>query len=114
MIEKDKLILLNDDDLMENICRGNDDAFTELFNRYKSGVVNFVYRQCGDYGKSEDIAQECFLRVYNNARSYKANGKFKNWILTIAVNVTRSILVKKAKNIYLLIQILKLQTKILN
>lgn len=97
MVEKEGFSLLTDDELMKGVCQGDIAAFTELFNRYKLDVVNFIYRQCGDYVKSEDITQECFLRIYNNARSYKGKGKFRNWLLTIALNVTRSVLVKKSE-----------------
>ena len=95
MIEKGELVTLSDDEIMGKVRQGNIAAFTELFNRYKSEIINFIYRQCGDYGKAEDITQECFLRIYHNAGSYKSKGKFRNWALTIALNATRSLLVKK-------------------
>jgi len=87
----------SDDELVLDVSRGNILAFTELFNRHKSEVVNFVYRQCGDYAKAEDIAQECFLKVYHNASSYQGKGKLKNWLLTIALNITRSMLVRMSE-----------------
>lgn len=97
MIEKDELMSVSDDELMKGVRQGNIVAFTELFNKYKSEVVNFIYRQCGDYGKAEDITQECFLRIYHNAGTYKNKGKFRNWVLTIALNLTRTVLVKKSE-----------------
>lgn len=75
---------------MMDVGRGNILAFTELFNRHKSEVVNFLYRQCGDYSRAEDFAQECFLKVYQNAANYRAEGKFRNWLLTVALNLARS------------------------
>jgi RNA polymerase sigma-70 factor (ECF subfamily) len=95
LLERDRKIALSDDDLMIEVYKGHEPAFAELFNRYKSEVVNYLYRQCGDYGKAEDLTQECFLRVHRNSGTYKGRGKFRGWLLTIATNVNRSSAVKK-------------------
>lgn len=83
-----------DDELMLCVSRGDTNAFAALFERYKADVVNFLCRQCGDYSKAEDIAQECFIRVFKNSGSYKPEGKFRNWLMTVAVNLNRSSAVK--------------------
>jgi RNA polymerase sigma factor (sigma-70 family) len=75
---------------MREVADGDVAAFTELFERHKHDVVNFLHRHCGDHGRAEDFAQECFLRVYRGAADYRPGGKFKGWLLMIAINVCRS------------------------
>lgn len=83
-----------DDELMICVSRGDTNAFAALFERYKADVINFLYRQCGDYSRAEDVAQECFIRIFKNSGSYKPEGKFRNWLMTVAVNLYRSSAVK--------------------
>lgn len=86
-----------DDELMREMVQGNILSFTELFNRYQSQVINFLYRLTNDYGKAEDMAQDCFLRVYHNAAAYKQQGKFKAWLFTVALNLARTCLSRSAE-----------------
>ncbi len=73
--------------------QGDRQAFGELVRLHREGVVNVVYRMCGDAQLAEEAAQEAFLRVWQNLgrydprRSAVPSAPFRNWVYRIAVNV---------------------------
>jgi RNA polymerase sigma-70 factor (ECF subfamily) len=72
--------------LISQAQRGNRGAFSELVRLHRIGVINVVYRMCGDAQLAEDMAQEAFLRAWKNLHSYKPKSPFKNWLYRIATN----------------------------
>ena len=62
-------------------------AFARLVDAYQSTLRNFfLHLTAGDYALSDDLAQETFIKVYTNIRSFKGLSKFKTWTLRIAYN----------------------------
>lgn len=45
-----------------------------------------MYRLIGNYIDSEDVAQEVFLKTFQNLRGFDANRKFSSWLYRIAHN----------------------------
>ena len=70
-------------------------AFSELVRRHRDGVVNVVYRMCGDAALAEDAAQECFIRAWENLGKYQPRSAFRNWLYRIATNCALSELRKR-------------------
>lgn len=66
--------------------RGDLQAYGELAARHRAGVVNVVYRMCGDSRLAEEAAQEAFLRAWQHLGSYRPEQPFRAWIYRIAVN----------------------------
>lgn len=67
--------------------RGDRQAFGELVLRHRQGVVNVVYRMCGDAALAEEAAQEAFLRAWQNLGRYNPRFAFRSWVYRIALNV---------------------------
>ena len=67
--------------------QGDRQAFGELVRRHRAGVVNVVYRRCGEAAVAEDAAQEAFLRAWQNLDRYNPRFAFRNWVYRIALNV---------------------------
>lgn len=67
--------------------RGDRQAFGELVRRHRAGVVNVVYRMCGEPALAEDAAQEAFLRAWRNLERYQPRFSFRSWVYRIALNV---------------------------
>jgi len=76
-----------DEELMSRIAKGDEVAFQTLVERHQSSMLNLIYRYIGDPVKSEDLAQEVFLRIWQAAKSYEAKAKFTTWLYRIAANV---------------------------
>lgn len=77
----------NELDLISQAKRGDRAAFGELVRRHREGVVNVVYRMCGDAHLAEDAAQEAFIRAWQKLPSYRPRSPFRNWVYRIATNV---------------------------
>jgi RNA polymerase sigma-70 factor, ECF subfamily len=75
-----------DSEVIRQIRSGDDSAFDELMRRYKHPVVNFVYRMLGDVEDADDVAQEVFVRIYQNLDTYRHETKFSTWLFALARN----------------------------
>ncbi len=73
-------------------------TFKELFDQYFKQVKNFIYYKLGDVDAAEDIAQECFVKVWENRQKVKPESA-KSYLYTIANNLTINQL-KRQKVIY--------------
>jgi RNA polymerase sigma-70 factor (ECF subfamily) len=81
--------------LIQQAQDGDRSAFGELVRRHYTGVVNVVYRLCGDTGLAEDMAQEAFLRAWLNLPSFHPESSLRNWLYRIAVNAALDVLRRK-------------------
>jgi RNA polymerase sigma-70 factor (ECF subfamily) len=86
--------------LIERAQQGDRNAFGELVRRHHQGVVNVVYRMCGDVQLAEDAAQEAFIRAWSNLSSYRPQASLRNWLYRIAVNAALDVLRLKAEGPY--------------
>jgi len=71
---------------------GDREAFSELVYRYRAGVINVVYRLCGDADLAEDAAQTAFVRAWQHLAGYQTRSSFRNWLYRIAVNAALDLL----------------------
>ena len=85
----------SDQELMQKVREGENQAFNFLVARYKNKLFNVVYRLLKNKEEAEDILQETFLRVYKEKESYDSNYSLPTWIYTIALNLTRNELKRK-------------------
>ena len=91
---------LTDEELIARFQKDDIDAFNEIVNRYKDKIVNFLYRYTGSREDCEDIAQEAFLNLYRFKHKYVEVGKFSAWFYRIAINIAKSNLAKRKKNVF--------------
>ena len=78
---------LNEFELMRRLASGEMEALSEIVKKYQDKVLAIAYRFCNDWSKSEDIAQETFLRIYKAAGNYTPQAKFTTWLYRIVVNL---------------------------
>lgn len=58
-------------------------------------ALNLAFRFIGDRDEAKDIAQETFIRIYQNAYSYKPSAQFKTYLFRIATNLCLDFIRKK-------------------
>ena len=80
----------SDEELIKKFQDGDNGAFSEIVNRYKDRLYNFIYRFVNDVDKAEDLLQDTFLKLYTHKDSYKEIAKFSTWLYTIAANISKS------------------------
>ena len=74
--------------LIRDYRNGDNEAFSELFDRYKSKVYNFIYRLVGNPDTADDLTMITFIKAMKSIRKYRERGKFRNWLYSIANSVT--------------------------
>jgi RNA polymerase sigma-70 factor, ECF subfamily len=89
--------LQSDHDLLEATKNGDESAFTEIVNRYRGPITNYIFRMLNDYEEAVDLAQETFVRVYFAAERYHAGYAFSTYIYRIATNLAISELRKRKR-----------------
>ncbi|MFZ0820400.1 MAG: sigma-70 family RNA polymerase sigma factor [Candidatus Acidiferrales bacterium] len=77
----------SDVQLMLGVRAGDEASFELLLRRYRTPLVNFLYRMVRDSAQAEDLAQEVFLRVYRARKEYAPSAKFTTWLFRIATNL---------------------------
>jgi RNA polymerase sigma-70 factor (ECF subfamily) len=84
-------------ELVTKAQHGDRNAYSELVRSHSSGVLNVVYRMCGDAQLAEDAAQETFLQAWLNLNSYRPQSSLRNWLYRIAVNAATDMLRKEKR-----------------
>jgi len=66
---------------------GDQQAMTELFDRYGSMVYSIALRVLNDPGQAEDVMQEIFFQVWRNPNAFVAGrGSLGAWLAVMARN----------------------------
>jgi RNA polymerase sigma-70 factor, ECF subfamily len=77
----------SDVQLMLDVKAGDEQSFALLLQRYRSPLVNFLYRMVRNREQAEELAQEVFFRVYRARADYVPSAKFTTWLFRIATNL---------------------------
>ncbi len=80
----------SDHALIEATKGGDEAAFGEIMDRYRSPITNYLYRFLNDYEEAVDLAQETFVRVYFAIDRYHTQFAFSTYIYRIATNLAIS------------------------
>lgn len=83
-----RLEQLSDQQLMKEIMSDNFKAFTELYNRYKHTLFQFVIRLShGDYSMAEEIVQETFIIIWENRNKIVIDFSFQGYLKKVSRNL---------------------------
>lgn len=85
-----------DEALMLRFQDGDRAAFAQLVRRHQAPLFNFALRQVRVQPLAEDIVQEAFVRVVQNAADFKHEARFTTWVYTITRNLCIDQLRKRA------------------
>ena len=73
------------DDLLAAVAKGDQAAFTDLYDRVGGQVYGLVRRVLRDPAQSEEITQEVLLEVWKTASRFdRSRGTPQSWIMTMA------------------------------
>jgi RNA polymerase sigma-70 factor (ECF subfamily) len=84
-------------ELIAQAANGNQKAFRVLVNQYLPLVYNYLFRMTQNHELSEEMAQETFVKAYQNLKKFDRTRAFKPWLLRIASNATLSELRRQKK-----------------
>ncbi len=76
-----------DAELVLRAGAGDAAACTQLVDRYLGKVLALAGRMLGNAADAEDAAQEVFLKVWQNARSWRPrDARFSTWLYRVTLN----------------------------
>ncbi|MGQ9707756.1 MAG: RNA polymerase sigma factor [bacterium] len=62
-------------------------AFEELVRRHQEGLFAFIYRLVNNHTVAEELAQEAWVRAWQNLKGFKQKSGFKTWVFRIGMNL---------------------------
>jgi RNA polymerase sigma-70 factor, ECF subfamily len=74
---------------MTRLARGEDPALNDLMDRHAPRLFQFLLRALQNEEDAADLAQESFVRVYQNRARFDPRQKFTTWLYAIASNLVR-------------------------
>lgn len=81
----DPNVAVSQDGLLELVARGDQAAFSELYDQIAPRVLGLVRRLLRDHAQSEEVTQEIFLEIWQSATRFDAvKGAASTWIMTMA------------------------------
>ncbi len=84
--------------LIDRIKRGDQQAFSEVYDRYCGALNGVVQRFVKDPDAAEDVLQDTFVKIWKNCTTYDhTKGSFFTWMLNIARNTSIDHLRKQQK-----------------
>lgn len=77
----------DDRELVKRCKAGDQEAFKELVERYRDVVFGLITRTTLNPARSEELAQEAFLRVYRGLPYFRGEARLTTWIYRIVANL---------------------------
>ena len=65
---------------INQVLKGDQNAFGEIVELYKDKVYQICFRMLGNRHEAEDLAQEAFVRAFINIHSFNIQMKFSTWL----------------------------------
>ncbi len=73
--------------LMARVGAGDSAACRILMDAHLGRIHGYAWRMLGDAGEADDVAQECFLRLWRQARAWRAEARLGTWLHRVAHNL---------------------------
>lgn len=67
---------------------GDPEAFAELLRRHGPSLFSYLLRMNRTREQAEDLFQDTFQRVHQQASTFRARGSFRSWLFAIASNLS--------------------------
>ena len=85
-MERDELNSNPEQRLIRSAQAGDVEAFGRLVVQHQGSVFNIAYRLTGNRQEAEDVAQEAFLRTFQNLDKFNPELPFAPWLYRITTN----------------------------
>lgn len=76
----------NGDSSYRRFLAGDENAFVEIVDEYREGLIFFLYRYVGDLHAAEDLAEDVFVEVLLHPKRFRFQCALKTWLFTIGHN----------------------------
>jgi RNA polymerase sigma-70 factor (ECF subfamily) len=80
-----------DERLMELVLRGDERAFTTLYDRYQQRLLGYFHRMLwGDRELARDMMQDLFTKLAERPTLYDPQRPFRTWLFSAANNMCKN------------------------
>jgi RNA polymerase sigma-70 factor (ECF subfamily) len=77
---------LEDYELVKQAVDGNQKAYAELMERYRSSIYHMMLKMVNNRDDAEDLTLEAFGKAFNKLATYAPKYAFSTWLFKIATN----------------------------
>ena len=77
----------SDEDLVRRACRGDVQAFEQLYRDNVGRIYPLCLRMCANADLAEEMVQETFIRAWQKLGTFRGASAFSTWLHRVAVNV---------------------------
>jgi RNA polymerase sigma-70 factor (ECF subfamily) len=91
---------LSDDEVVTAVVNGRSQDFEILVRRYSGKIIHFVTRMTADSDEARSIAQEVFLKIFQNLPYYRRENNFSAFIFKVAKNMTLNWLNRQKRTVF--------------
>jgi RNA polymerase sigma-70 factor, ECF subfamily len=92
--------LLSDDEIITSVLEGRNRDFEILIHRYSGKIIHFINGMTADRDEAQSIAQDVFLKIFQNLPYYKKQNNFSAFIFKIARNMTLNWLNRQKRTVF--------------
>lgn len=79
-----------DAELMRRVQAGDEAALGALMERWELPVKSVIGRIVLNASEAEELAQEVFVRLWQQREKFRPDAAFRPWIFAIAINLARN------------------------
>lgn len=76
--------------LVDRVKAGDDRAFAEICERYRSQIFGHVSRLLRNTQDAEEVTSDTFIRAMRGLANFRGDSALKTWIYQIATNLARN------------------------
>ena len=87
----------SDNELAVLAASGDEPAFREILNRFRSKLIGICMRMLKNKTEAEEAAQDSFVKVYTHLNDFDPERNFAAWIAGITINECRDRLRKRTR-----------------
>jgi RNA polymerase sigma-70 factor (ECF subfamily) len=79
-----------DEELVQRFKRGDRSAYSEFVTRYQDRVYTYCLRWLGNKERAEEIAQDCFFKMYRALPRFRGESKLQTWVFRVVLNTCKN------------------------
>jgi len=77
-----------DIEMVRAVLAGDAEAYRVLVERYERRIYHVVYGMVRSQEDARDLAQDCFVKAFQNLHRFRLESKFYTWLCRIAMNLS--------------------------
>jgi RNA polymerase sigma-70 factor (ECF subfamily) len=85
----------DDQQVISAVLGGDTEAYAILVKRYQKPIYNLMYRMTRSCEDASDLAQDTFIKAFEQLHRFREGHKFFPWLYTIGLNHSKNFLCQR-------------------